>query len=155
MVSPNLLVAAIPLAINYLNSNSKSSENGTAMGGLADLLQNFLSDQEETVQALFADGANGGTASDKSGAATVGVLEIMVIPPTASDPTPRLRWKTNGPIIGTPQQVLRVAERFVTLCKDEELLRTYEEAVELVPQAEADAKKVQNKTAVTEIIKTL
>jgi len=124
--------------------DSGSDKDGPDMSELIKVMMGM--EDQEIVEALFSDGAIGGTAKDRSGDVTVGVLELMVIPPNVKDPLARLRMKTNGPILLNPTQLLQMAKRFATMSEDPELLRFYEEAkASEGPMAEElKAKKTQN-----------
>ncbi len=96
------------------------SEDGGAGGGI-DLgsLMGLFGGEEPAVESVWEDAVPFGTAKDRNGDETVGILEIRITPPHADDPVPRVRIKSNGIILSRPEHILKVGKAFARFADDE------------------------------------
>ena len=96
------------------------AEDGTPGGGM-DLgaLMGLFGGEEPAVESVWEDAVPFGTAKDRNGDETVGILEIRITPPHADDPVPRVRIKSNGIILSRPEHILKVGKAFARFADDE------------------------------------
>lgn len=108
-----------------------------------------MSDDKEIVESVWEDGVFCGTAKDRSGDETIGVLEARLTPPVASDPNVRLRLKSNGVIFARPEHLRKVGAAFIRFSEDKELWRLHKELKEQEPAAEKEAEQKKLTRAIT------
>jgi pyruvate/2-oxoglutarate dehydrogenase complex dihydrolipoamide acyltransferase (E2) component len=147
MVMNDTMAQMLPLMMlaGGSGSGTGTGEDGAGMGELLKVLMGQGDDVQ--VEALYANGAVGGTARDRNNDQGIGVLELMVLPPHAGDPHTRLRIKTNGPIICTPDQVKQIGKQFLALAESPEVAAAYEQGKEGEEQAAADAAQQRQQQA--------
>ncbi len=97
------------------------AEDGAGGAGGMDLgaLMGLFGGEEPAVESVWEDAVPFGTAKDRNGDETVGILEIRITPPHADDPVPRVRIKSNGIILSRPEHILKVAKAFARFADDE------------------------------------
>lgn len=104
------------------------SENGAAGGmDMAAMMQLFGQPDSLPVESVWEDAVTFGTARDRHGTDTIGVLETRVIPGHADDPTPRVRIKTNDVILARPEDLRKIASRFAAMADDPMLIDAWED----------------------------
>lgn len=118
-------------------SGDGDGSDGNSGGGDMGMLFKLLSgaQDEPQIESVWEDAVTFGTAKDRNGTDTIGVLEIRMIPGHADDPTPRIRIKSNDVIISRPEDLAKIATSFQRFVNDEvfheewELLNTEENLV--------------------------
>lgn len=135
----------LPLLMMGGGMNGGGGSKGDQMGGpQMEMLLRLMAPQlfqEDTVEAVASDLVGFGTAKDRSGDSTIGILEFMVIPPHKNDPVTRLRIKTNGPILAKPSDLKRLASEINRMIESGELAEAYELAREDEEAVEAEAQQ--------------
>lgn len=111
-------------------------------------LMGLMSGEEPAVESVWEDAVPFGTARDRNGDETVGILEIRITPPHADDPTPRVRVKTNGVILARPEHLKKISSAFARFADDELAMQVWaqvnsDEAIEAA-QAAAQEKRSSN-----------
>ncbi len=125
------------------------AEDGSPGGGM-DLgaLMGLFGGEEPAVESVWEDAVPFGTAKDRNGDETVGILEIRITPPHADDPVPRVRIKSNGIILSRPEHILKVAKAFARFADDETFKMAWDrvnsaEIIEEAEQAAAEKRSTQ------------
>lgn len=131
------------------------SEDGSLGGGL-DLssLMGLFGNEETTVESVWEDAVPFGTARDRNGDETVGILEIRITPPHADDPVPRVRIKSNGVILSRPEHILKVAKAFSRFADDETFKIAWDgvNSAEMIEAAENAAAEKRSTQAFSKLI---
>lgn len=122
------------------------SENGMDAGALFKMMSGM--EEENLVESTWEDAVVFGTARDRSGDATIGVLETRVVPPHADDPVARIRVKTNGVIFARPADLEKIGKAFMSMASEASgLTLAFEEAQTGEEQAAKDAQEKRSSTA--------
>lgn len=138
----------LPLLMMGGDSGSRGGGND---GQQMEMLLRLMAPQlfrEDTVEAVESDLVGFGTAKDRSGDATIGILEFMVLPPHAGDPRARLRIKTNGPILATPDDLDKLATEIKRIAESGRIKKAFEEQRKHEAEAEAEAQQAATMRAV-------
>jgi len=132
-------------------------EEGGAAGGmdLGALMGLMGGGDEPAVESVWEDAVPFGTARDRNGDETVGILEIRITPPHADDPTPRVRIKTNGIILARPEHLKKISAAFARFADDELAMEVWEQvnSEESVAAAEAAAQEKRSSSAMMGMLK--
>ena len=131
-------------------------DDGAAGGGM-DLgaLLGLMGGDEPAVESVWEDAVPFGTARDRNGDETVGILEIRITPPHADDPTPRVRVKTNGVILARPEHLKKISSAFARFADDELAMQVWEQvnSPEAIAAAEAAAQEKRSSSAMMGMLK--
>lgn len=112
-------------------AGSGNQDGGSEGGGLnPDLLKILLGQDDEVVESVWEDAVTFGTARDRNGDQTIGVLECRITPPTSEDPHVRIRIKTNGTVFARAGDFAKIAAAFEKFAQDSEAVAAYDEAKE-------------------------
>lgn len=134
----------LPMMMMGGMGGESGSKGGGTDGGQMEMLLRLMAPQlfqEDTVEAVANDLIGFGTARDRSGDATIGILEFMVLPPHKLDPKARLRIKTNGPVFATPDELMVMAEAMMRIAKSGKLKDAYLKEKENEAEAAAEAQQ--------------
>ena len=130
---------------------------GDGDGGGMDLgaLMGLMSGDEPAVESVWEDAVPFGTARDRNGDETVGILEIRITPPHADDPTPRVRVKTNGVILARPEHLKKISAAFARFADDELAMQVWEQvnSDEAIEAAQAAAQEKRSSNAMLGMLK--
>lgn len=128
-----------------------------APGGGIDLgaLMGMMGGDEPAVESVWEDAVPFGTAKDRNGDETVGILEIRITPPHADDPTPRVRIKTNGIILARPEHLKKISAAFARFADDDVAMEVWDEvnSDEAIAAAQAAAAEKRSSSAMMGMLK--
>lgn len=131
-------------------------DEGGAAGGM-DLgaLMGLMGGDEPAVESVWEDAVPFGTAKDRNGDETVGILEIRITPPHADDPTPRVRIKTNGIILARPEHLKKISAAFARFADDDVAMEVWDEvnSDEAIAAAQAAAAEKRSSSAMMGMLK--
>ncbi len=132
---------AMMMMMSMLNGD-KEGGGGMDLGALAGL----FGQQDTTIESVWEDAVTFGTARDRNGDATIGVLETRITPPHADDPTPRVVIKTNGVILSRPSDLKKISAVFARMADDPMMIEAFESVSteEAVAEAQQAAQEKQN-----------
>jgi hypothetical protein len=118
-------------------------------------LMGLMSGDEPAVESVWEDAVPFGTARDRNGDETVGILEIRITPPHADDPTPRVRVKTNGIILARPEHLKKISAAFARFADDELAMQVWEQvnSEEAIEAAQAAAQEKRSSNAMMGMLK--
>jgi hypothetical protein len=118
-------------------------------------LMGLMSGDEPAVESVWEDAVPFGTARDRNGDETVGILEIRITPPHADDPTPRVRVKTNGVILARPEHLKKISAAFARFADDELAMQVWEQvnSDEAIEAAQAAAQEKRSSNAMMGMLK--
>ncbi len=118
-------------------------------------LMGLMSGDEPAVESVWEDAVPFGTARDRNGDETVGILEIRITPPHADDPTPRVRVKTNGIILARPEHLKKISAAFARFADDELAMQVWEQvnSDEVIEAAQAAAQEKRSSNAMMGMLK--
>jgi hypothetical protein len=118
-------------------------------------LMGLMSGDEPAVESVWEDAVPFGTARDRNGDETVGILEIRITPPHADDPTPRVRVKTNGVILARPEHLKKISAAFARFADDELAMQVWEQvnSDEAIEAAQAAAQEKRSSNAMLGMLK--
>jgi hypothetical protein len=118
-------------------------------------LMGMMAGDEPAVESVWEDAVPFGTARDRNGDETVGILEIRITPPHADDPTPRVRVKTNGVILARPEHLKKISAAFARFADDELAMQVWEQvnSDEAIEAAQAAAQEKRSSNAMMGMLK--
>lgn len=124
-------------------------DDGGGAGGmdLGALMAMMGGGDEPAVESVWEDAVPFGTAKDRNGDETVGILEIRITPPHADDPTPRVRIKTNGVVLARPEHLRKIAAAFARFADDKLALEVWDEVNSDEAIAEAQAAAAEKRSS--------
>jgi hypothetical protein len=130
-------------------------EAGGAGGLDLGALMGMMGGDEPAVESVWEDAVPFGTAKDRNGDETVGILEIRITPPHADDPTPRVRIKTNGIILARPEHLKKISAAFARFADDEVAMEVWDEvnSEEAIAAANAAAQEKRSSSAMMGMLK--
>jgi hypothetical protein len=139
------------MMMQMLGGGEGDAPGGMDIGALLGLMQG----EEPAVESVWEDAVPFGTARDRNGDETVGILEIRITPPHADDPTPRVRVKTNGVILARPEHLRKIASAFNRFAEDKLALEVWEQvnSPEAIAAAEAAAAEKRSSNAMMGMLK--
>lgn len=130
--------------------------NGDKDGGGMDFgaLSGLFGGAESTVESVWEDAVTFGTARDRNGDATIGVLETRIVPPHADDPVPRVIIKTNGVILSRPADLKKISAVFARMADDPEMIEAFERVStdEVVAEAMQAQQEKQNSAMIAPML---
>jgi hypothetical protein len=130
--------------------------DGDSGGGMDfGALMGLMGGDEPAVESVWEDAVPFGTAKDRNGDETVGILEIRITPPHADDPTPRVRIKTNGVILARPEHLKKISAAFARFADDDLAMQVWDEvnSDEAIAAAEAAAAEKRSSNAMMGMLK--
>jgi hypothetical protein len=130
-------------------------DEGGAGGMDLAALMGMMGGEEPAVESVWEDAVPFGTAKDRNGDETVGILEIRITPPHADDPTPRVRIKTNGIILARPEHLKKISAAFARFADDEVAMEVWDQvnSDESIGAAQAAAQEKRSSNAMMGMLK--
>jgi hypothetical protein len=138
------------MMMNAMQGGGDGSPGGMDLGMLAGL----FGGDENTVESIWEDAVTFGTARDRNGDATIGVLETRIVPPHADDPTPRVVIKTNGVILSRPADLKKISAAFARMADDPMMIEAFDYASseEVVKAAEVEQQEKRNSAMIAPML---
>jgi len=141
------------MMMSQMMKGGDESEGGSNMD-MSMLAALFGGGDEPVVESVWEDAVTFGTARDRNGDETIGVLETRMTPAHADDPTPRVKIKTNGIILARPEDLKKISAKFAAMHDDELLWEVWQEITkeDVLESAQKAAQEKRSTAALTKLM---